>query len=236
MLKIDQLSFTFHSTAILQDIVMEVNDRSIVCLLGNNGSGKSTVLNAISGGIDCTGVIEWNHENIRGLMPKEIARRGIIHVLQGRRICPSLTVEENLEIGSAAWRGFCGLRSIRQDYERVYGFFPTLYAHRKQTAWSLSEGEQQILAIGRALMGRPKLLILDEPSHGLAPKAIDSMFEQLVKMNDEGMAILIAEQNARLSLEISDYAYVLQRGRVIMESAARELKHDERIIYAYLHN
>ena len=138
MLKIDRLSIRFHSTFVLQDITIEVNDRSIVCLLGNNGSGKSSVLNAISGGIDFSGIIEWDHENISGLGPREIAQRGIIHVLQGRRICPSLTVEENLEIGTAAWRGFCGLRSIRSDYERVYSCFPILYTRRRQMAWSLS--------------------------------------------------------------------------------------------------
>ena len=132
---------------------------------------------------------------------------------------------------------FLVLYILPVSYTHLDVYKRQLYTRRRQMAWSLSEGEQQILAIGRALMGRPKLLILDEPSHGLAPKMIETMFCQLTKLNnEEGISMLIAEQNARLSLEVADYAYVLQRGKLLMENAARELKHDKRIIYAYLHN
>jgi len=234
MLSIKKLHVYYGSVEALKGIDIEVRQQTIVCLIGSNGAGKSSLLKAISGMAQHTGVVEWNGENIAGYSPIQIAKRGIMHIPEGRHVFPGLTVEENLEVGTINWRGFFGKRQDAQDLESVYNMFPRLAERRKQLSWSLSGGEQQMLAIGRALMGRPKILLLDEPSMGLAPMVIEELFEKISAINNSGIPILMVEQNARMALEISDYAYVINQGGIDIEGPAKELMHDERVISAYL--
>ena len=164
----------------------------------------------------------------------KIAKLGIAHVPEGRHVFPGMSVEQNLETGTIRWHGYFGRASMKEDYERVYDLFPRLAERRKQGAWSLSGGEQQMLAIGRGLMARPKYLLLDEPSMGLAPLVIADMFERIVEVSKTGVPILLVEQNAKMALSVSDYAYVLEQGKVTIEGAAAALKSDPRIAAAYL--
>ena len=234
MLKVRNLCAFYGPIQALYDIDLEVREGTIVCLIGANGAGKSSLLKSISGMIKHTGLIEWMEENIAGYNSVQIAKRGIMHVPEGRHVFPGLTVEENLEAGTVNWRGFLGRGSYEHELTYVYDLFPRLKERRSQLSWSLSGGEQQMLAIGRALMGRPKILLLDEPSMGLAPQIIEELFEKIVAINNDGTPVLMVEQNANLALEISDYAYVLKQGHVDISGPCRELQHDDRVISAYL--
>lgn len=233
MLKVKNLHAYYGSIEALRGIDLEVSDKSIVCLIGSNGAGKTTLLKSISGMVQHTGRIEWDSENIRNYSSVQIARRGVLHVPEGRHVFPGLTVQENLEVGCINWRGFFGKKRGDQELEYVFNMFPRLGERRNQLSWSLSGGEQQMLAIGRALMGRPKILLLDEPSMGLAPLVIEELFEKIVEINNQGMPILMVEQNARIALEVSDYAYVISQGRIELSGPAKELIHDDRVINAY---
>ena len=204
MLKVKDLHAYYGSIEALRGIDLEVSDKSIVCLIGSNGAGKTTLLKSISGMVQHTGRIEWDSENIRNYSSVQIARRG-----------------------------FFGKKRDDQELEYVFNMFPRLGERRNQLSWSLSGGEQQMLAIGRALMGRPKILLLDEPSMGLAPLVIEELFEKIVEINNQGMPILMVEQNARIALEVSDYAYVISQGRIELSGPAKELIHDDRVINAY---
>lgn len=234
MLSIQKLYANYGPIEALHGIDLEVNEKSIVCLIGSNGAGKTTLLKSISGMTQRRGQIEWNGEDIIGYKSSYIARSGIMHVPEGRHVFPGLTVEENLEVGCVNCCGVFGRNKKNADFDYVYSMFPRLAERRKQLAWSLSGGEQQMLAIGRALMGKPKILLLDEPSMGLAPLVIEEMFEKIVEINNQGLPILMVEQNARMALSISDYAYVLVRGRIDMQGSAKKLLHDEKIINSYL--
>ncbi len=234
MLKIKNLHAFYGPIEALKGIDVEVNDKSIVCLIGSNGAGKTSLLKSISGMIHRTGLIEFNGENIAEAKPAHIAKSGILHVPEGRHVFPGLTVEENLEVGCINWCGFFGKRDNKDRFDYVYAMFPRLAERRNQLSWSLSGGEQQMLAIGRALMGRPKVLLLDEPSMGLAPMVIEELFEKIVEINNEGMPILMVEQNARMALSISDYAYVINQGSIEIEGTAKDLMYDEKVISAYL--
>lgn len=235
MLKMNDLHAYYGSIEALKGINLEVPDGEIRCIIGANGAGKSTTLKAISRMIKTTGSITWDGEELTDQSSAKIARKGIIHVPEGRHIFPGLTVYQNLEVGTVPWHGFFGRQSYAEDAKKVFSIFPRLAERRDQKGWSLSGGEQQMLAIGRAMMARPKLLLLDEPSMGLAPLVVEELFRQIVAINKEqGVSILLIEQNAKLALRVSDYAYILEHGQINIEGSASELKHDTRVLEAYL--
>ncbi len=233
MLKITDLHAYYGVIEALKGLNIEVNN-GITCLIGSNGAGKSTLLKSISGVVSTKGSIKMDDTELVGMSTVKIAKLGIAHVPEGRHVFPGMSVEQNLETGTIRWHGYFGRASMKEDYERVYDLFPRLAERRKQGAWSLSGGEQQMLAIGRGLMARPKYLLLDEPSMGLAPLVIADMFERIVEVSKTGVPILLVEQNAKMALSVSDYAYVLEQGKVTIEGAAAALKSDSRIAAAYL--
>jgi branched-chain amino acid transport system ATP-binding protein len=221
----------------LNGISLEVPEGGIVALLGANGAGKSTTLKAVSGllaperGVVTKGTIELDGERIDRLSPSEIVRRGVSQVMEGRRVFEHLTVEENLVAGAHTRRR----ADVRADLDGIYGRFPDLVPHRKATAGYLSGGQQQMLAIGRALMARPRVLLLDEPSLGLAPGLVSKLFELIVELNEEqGMTILLVEQNAALALEIVEHAYVMETGRIVLEDTAERVRANEDVKEFYL--
>ncbi len=231
-LQIENLHVSYGSIAALKGIDLSVGKGKIVALLGSNGAGKTTTLKTISGLIQPqSGSISVSGESIVGLNPAKINRLGVVQSPEGRQIFPEITVEENLRIGGFTLKTRAKLKS---NFERVYGYFPVLKERKKQVAGTLSGGEQQMLAIARALMASPEILLLDEPSLGLAPLIVQDIFRILKEINQEGMTILIVEQNALQTLKISDYGYVLEVGNVSMEGAADELIKDKRLIEAYL--
>ncbi len=223
----------------LRGVSLSVAEGSIVALLGANGAGKTTTLKAISNllsasrGAVTRGTITWRGESILGLDPAHLVRRGIVQVLEGRHCFPQLTVEENLLAGGFVRRP--SRRDIRADVERVYAWFPRLKDRRKSRAGLLSGGEQQMVAIGRALMTRPVLALLDEPSMGLAPMIVEEIFEILRGLNrDEGVTFLVAEQNANVVLQYADYGFVLENGRVATAGPAAELAASSDFLDFYL--
>jgi branched-chain amino acid transport system ATP-binding protein len=233
MLEIKNLHAYYGQIEALKGIDITVQDKGIVCLIGSNGAGKTTLLNAISGMIAKEGSISWNNEDITKLKPLHIAKRGILHVPEGRHVFPGLTVMENLEVGCVSWRGFFGKKDDAKEFEYVFSLFPRLKERSNQLAWSLSGGEQQMLAIGRALMGRPKILLLDEPSMGLAPLVIEELFQKIIEINKTGVPILMVEQNARSALETSEYAYIMNQGRIELSGLSKDLIKDERVASTY---
>ena len=204
----------------------------MVCLIGANGAGKSTVLRAISGlKKPSSGEILFKGRSVLGSPPHRLVEEGIVQCPEGRGIFPNLTVEENLDLGAYTR---ADKASIRKDLDHVFTLFPRLQERRTQLGGTLSGGEQQMLAIGRALLARPQLLLLDEPSLGLAPQVIELIFETIQTINREGATVLLVEQNAQLALEISDRAYVLEAGKVLLQGPARELLNDPKVKEAYL--
>ena len=235
MLKITNLRAYYGSIEALKGIHVDIAGGAITCLIGSNGAGKTTLLKSISGMIRRTGSIVFDErDELINESPTGIARRAIVHVPEGRHIFPGLSVEENLEVGTISWHGFFGRKPYDADMRSVFDLFPRLEERRKQLGWSLSGGEQQMLAIGRALMARPKLLMLDEPSMGLAPVIVSDLFRKIVEINKLGIPILLVEQNARLALEISNYAYVIDQGKVTISGPAKDLRADPRVHEAYL--
>ena len=234
VLEITGLRTYYGTIEALKSIDLVVSEGEIVCLIGSNGAGKTSLLKSVSNMVKCTGSICYNGEEVLGKSPRELAARGIIHVPEGRQIFPGLTVMENLEIGTVAWGGVFGKGSFKKDLDMVYELFPRLAERRKQLGWSLSGGEQQMLAIGRGMMARPKLLMLDEPSMGLAPLIIDELFNKIIEINKMGVPLLLVEQNARLALEVSHNAYVLEQGSIVVKGLSEELRHDPAILKAYL--
>ncbi len=224
---------------VLRGLSLEVGDGQIVAILGANGAGKTTTLKAISGllhaeeGKVSRGSIEFEAERVDRLPPNEIVQRGIVQVLEGRRLFEHLTVEENLLVGSLSRRDTG--TTVNQDLEQIYRYFPQLKELRKQTSGYLSGGEQQMLVIGRGLMTHPRLLMLDEPSIGLAPLLVQEIFEVISQINKEsGLPILLVEQNARLALDVADYAYVMETGRVVLDGPTEQLAQNEDIKEFYL--
>jgi branched-chain amino acid transport system ATP-binding protein len=214
----------------LKGVTLKVRDGQIVALLGANGAGKSTTLRAISGLLRTSaGSIAIDGDRLDRLAPEEIVRRGVVHVPEGRRIFAGLSVLENLRMGA-----YCRDGSIGDDLARVYSYFPILGRRSKQTGGSLSGGEQQMLAIARALMGRPRILLLDEPSLGLAPKLVAEIFKIIHSINSDGVTVLLVEQNAYQALSIAHYSYVLRVGRVVLEGTAEELKDRNDVVRSYL--
>ena len=235
MLKTQDLHAYYGPIEALKGIDITVKEGQIACLIGSNGAGKTTLLNAISGMIKTTGSISWAHRELTKMSCTQIAKFGIMHVPSGRHVFPGLTVRENLEVGTINWRGPFGAPKFKEDLETVYALFPRLKERETQLAWSMSGGEQQMLAVGRALMGRPKILLLDEPSMGLAPVVVAELFEKIVDINRKlGMTILLVEQNSKIALKNSDYAYVIEEGKITMEGESIALRDDPRIRQAYL--
>lgn len=231
MLKLKEVAVSYGPVAALRDVSLEVPEGQVVAVLGANGAGKTTLLRTISGLLKpAKGQLEFAGHGLKKLTPDRIVQLGIMQVPEGRQLFPELTVKENLWMGSYSRRD--GL--IRQDWERVLNYFPVLRERLSQPAGTLSGGEQQMLAIGRALMARPKLLLLDEPSLGLAPVVVQQLFKFLQQLNSEGLTILLAEQNAHMALSIAHHAYVLETGRVALEGPAGELRRNPRVQKLYL--
>jgi branched-chain amino acid transport system ATP-binding protein len=235
MLRIRNLVASYGHNEVLHNVNMEVGDKEIVALIGSNGAGKTTVLNSISGHIRITGEVEYDGINILGKKPHTIASMGLLQVPEGRHVFPGLTVEQNLAVGTVVYTGIRLTKgNIAEDIEMVYAVFPRLKERHNQPAWSLSGGEQQMLAIGRAMMGRPKLLMLDEPSMGLAPLIIEGVFEKIVEINKAGTPVLLVEQNASLALQVSNRAYILEQGNITLSGNSKDLAKDEKVREAYL--
>ncbi len=233
MLEINELVVSYGSIAALHGVSIKVEEGTIVTLVGANGAGKSTTLRAISGIVGVkSGGIRFEGEEIANLPPHRIVARGLAQAPEGRMVFSNLTVMENLQMGAYLRKDKAG---IAKDLEYVFGIFPRLKERVGQTAGTLSGGEQQMLAIGRALMSKPKLLMLDEPSLGIAPLLVKTIFEKIVEINRElGLTILLVEQNANLALEVSHYGYVLETGRIILEDKSAALRENAEVQAAYL--
>jgi branched-chain amino acid transport system ATP-binding protein len=232
LLEARELNAFYGSIQVLFALGLEVEDGGITTLLGANGAGKTTTLRSLSGMCHTGGEIRFDGKSIGGRATEDIVRLGIAHVPQGRGTFTRQTVEENLQIGAMTrW----GRAEIAADIERVYGYFPRLKERRTQQAGTLSGGEQQMLAVGRAMMLRPRLMLLDEPSFGLAPLIVEELFGILRTLNkNEKVSMLLVEQNAALALDLADHAYLIETGRLVMEGPARQLRDDENIRKAYL--
>ena len=232
MLRVERVEAGYGSVSCLNDVSLEVREREIVALLGANGAGKTTTLMTISGLVPIrAGVVTFHGQSLTGVEPAQIVARGISHVPEGRRMLPRLTVRENLELGAYLRHG---RQQIQQDFERVLSLFPILAERSRQLAGTLSGGEQQMLAIARGLMARPTLLLLDEPSLGLAPKLVITIFETIKQINREGITILLVEQNAYLALQVAHRGYVLETGRIVLADTASALAQNPRVKAAYL--
>ena len=232
MLSIKGLHVFYGGIHALRGIDLDVADGQIISLIGANGAGKSTTLKSIMGLVPKTeGTIIWNGTDITNIHTKEVVKQGIVLCPEGRRVFPDLTVEENLRIGAYLRNDKDG---IQRDKDWVYDLFPRMKEREWQLAGTLSGGEQQMLAVGRALMSKPKLLMLDEPSLGLAPLVIKDIFAIIKEIKEAGVNVLLIEQNAKAALEISDYAYVMETGTITMSGAGKELLNDERVKKAYL--
>jgi branched-chain amino acid transport system ATP-binding protein len=232
VLEIRGVSAGYGRVTVLQQISLTVGEKSVAVLLGANGAGKTTTLRAISGMIKYSGQILLDGKDLKGLAPDQVARLGVAHGLQGRGTFTDLTVEDNLAVGAYRRRD---KPEIASDIEKMYALFPPLRERRKQKAGSLSGGEQQMLAVGRALMLKPRVMLLDEPSLGLAPVIIDDLYEALHRVNQSlGTAMLIVEQNANLALEIADEAYVLETGSMVLSGAAHDVAKNDGVRAAYL--
>jgi branched-chain amino acid transport system ATP-binding protein len=232
LLEARELCAFYGPTQVLFALGLEVDDGGITTLLGANGAGKTTTLRSLSGMCRISGEIRFEGKSISGRATEDIVRLGIAHVPQGRGTFSRQTVEENLQIGAMTRSGRA---AIAADIERVYGYFPRLKERRTQQAGTLSGGEQQMLAVGRAMMLRPRLMLLDEPSFGLAPLIVEELFGILRTLNQsEKVSMLLVEQNASLALDLADHAYLIETGRLVMEGPARKLRDDENIRRAYL--
>jgi branched-chain amino acid transport system ATP-binding protein len=232
MLKIDDLSVHYGGIHALQGIDLEVPDGKIVTLIGANGAGKSTTLKTIVGLVKASGgSVSWNGERLTGQATKDIVSKGVVLVPEGRRVFPNLTVDENLSLGAYASSDKAAIAANRK---RVFGFFPRLEERQKQKAGTLSGGEQQMLAVGRAFMTQPRLLMMDEPSLGLAPLVVKMIFDIVREINKAGTTVLLVEQNAKAALEIADYGYVLETGRIKLQGPGKELLANDGVRKAYL--
>jgi branched-chain amino acid transport system ATP-binding protein len=232
MLKIAGLNFSYDDFKVLWDLNLEVNEGEIVTVVGSNGAGKSTMLKNISRLVKpSSGSIIFSGVDLTGLESHEVAAQGVIQVPEGRRIFPEMTVLENLRMGSY-------LKSLRQDREaklkRVFSLFPRLKERQKQLGGTMSGGEQQMLAIARGLMAEPRLLLLDEPSLGLSPLLVDSIFKTIAEVNRQGVTILLVEQNVYQALHVSNRAYVLENGRIVMTGTGKDLLSDQHVKKAFL--
>lgn len=231
MLKLTDVHVYYRKVHALKGISLKVNEGDIITLLGANGSGKSTTLKAISRLVNIQdGGYELNNKCVKKQSPNYIVRNRIIHCPENRRVFPELTVEENLRVGSYVRRD----KHVKRDLERVLAYFPRLGERMVQYAGTLSGGEQQMLAMGRAMMGNPKLLLLDEPSLGLAPTIVREIFDIIKQINKEGISILLVEQNTHLALGVANYGYILKNGHIQLEGLTEELKKNSEVQQLYL--
>ncbi|MEA2134967.1 MAG: branched-chain amino acid transport system ATP-binding protein [Solirubrobacteraceae bacterium] len=230
LLEVEGLEAGYGPVTVVRDLSFSVDEGKVVTILGANGAGKTTTLRALSGVARARGRIDFAGEQLTGRSPEWIVRRGIAHVPEGRGNFATLTVEENLRLGAYVRKD----DKVREDIARCFGYFPRLEERRTQAAGSLSGGEQQMLAIARGLMLRPRLMLLDEPSHGLSPLITREVFKILREIVDEGTTLLIVEQNANLVLEFADHAYVLETGRLVLDGSAEEIGADEGVRRSYL--
>jgi branched-chain amino acid transport system ATP-binding protein len=227
MLKIEDINVYYGIIHALKGVSLEINEGEIVTLIGANGAGKSTLLKTISGLLKPkNGDILFQGQSISGKVAQSIVKQGLSHVPEGRRVFANMSVEENLELGAYLRKDKQG---IKEDFEKVYNLFPRLLERRKQLSGTLSGGEQQMLAMGRALMARPKLLLLDEPSMGLAPLLVKTIFRIIEEINKSGTTILLVEQNANMALSIADRAYVIETGKIVLSGSSDELNQSDQI-------
>jgi branched-chain amino acid transport system ATP-binding protein len=232
LVEVEGLRAAYGQVRVLEGIDFSIEQGRRVAMLGPNGAGKTTVLRSLSGMVRTSGRVEFDGRSLAGKATADIARWGVAHVPEGRGTFPSLTVDENLRLGAYVRRDG---GEVRQDVDRCYGWFPRLEERRRQQAGNLSGGEQQMLAVARALMLRPRLLMLDEPSLGLAPIVTGELFRVLREICDEqGMTVLLVEQNANLALDFADHAYVLESGRLALEGEADQIKGDDGVRRSYL--
>ncbi|MBT3368164.1 MAG: ABC transporter ATP-binding protein [Nitrospina sp.] len=235
MLELNNITTGYGKLRVLKDVSIKVDTGEIVSVVGANGAGKTTLMRAISGIIPIwKGNKIFQGEDLTKFGPMKITREGIIQIPEGRLIIKELSVEDNLLLGAFSHYFKSKKADLKRELGNVYDFFPRLKNRKKQKAGTLSGGEQQMLAIGRGLMGRPKLLMLDEPSLGLAPIIVNTMFDVIRKLHGEGLPILLVEQNVRAAMEISNRGYILETGSVVMEGESRELLNDEKVVRAYM--
>ncbi|OUQ43578.1 ABC transporter ATP-binding protein [Gemmiger sp. An120] len=231
MLKVDNINVYYGNIHAIKDVSFEVNEGEIVTLIGANGAGKSTILKTISGLLRTkTGDVILKGESIKSVAPHKIVAKGLAHVPEGRRVFLAMSVEENLEMGAYTQPA----SSVAPNMQEVFQWFPRLKERRRQMAGTLSGGEQQMLAMGRAMMSGAKVLLLDEPSMGLSPLLVKEIFEIITELNKRGMTILLVEQNAQMALSVAQRAYVLETGRIIMQGSAAELLNNDSVRKAYL--
>jgi branched-chain amino acid transport system ATP-binding protein len=232
MLRLEGVSAGYGRAPVLSGVSVEVRQGDLVCLVGANGAGKTTTLKTISGLLrPSAGRILFDGREIQGWKPQEILRAGIAHCPEGRRVFPHLTVQENLEMGAYVRED---AKAVAADLDRVLAHFPVLAERRRQAAGTLSGGEQQMLAIGRALMARPRLIMFDEPSLGLAPTVVETTFKAIAEIQRDGTTVFMVEQNAYMALRMATRAYVMETGRITLEGPARALLDDEHVKRAYL--
>ena len=232
ILRIRDLSAGYGLVQVLQSVSLDVRTAEFLALVGGNGAGKTTLLRTLSGLLPVqSGTIEWNGRPVGGLTPDAIFRLGIVQVPEGRQLFPRMSVQDNLLMG--AYRRD-DKAEVRADLDKVYGLFPRMAERRRQLAGSMSGGEQQMCAMARALMARPRLLLVDEMSLGLAPIIVDQLMENLIEIRDQGVTILLVEQDIHLALAAADRAYVLETGRIVREGPARDLIEDPELKRAYL--
>ncbi len=234
MLRVEKLSTFYGNIQALRDVTVRARRGKITTIIGANGAGKSTLLRTVTGLNKARhGLVIYEDRDITNSKTSRIVHSGISLVPQGRQVFSDMTVYENLALGAYV-RRFSDRSDVNEDLEMVYDLFPVLKERKKQVAGTLSGGEQQMLAVGRALMSRPKLLLLDEPSMGLAPRVIRSIFETLFKLHEQGLTILLIEQDAKIALETADYGYVMKTGKVALEGEAAELLENEEVRNIYL--
>lgn len=232
MLEVKNLSVSYGAIEAVKDISFTVNDGEIVSLIGANGAGKTTTLHTITGLVPAkSGSVMYNGVDLLKTHNNKIVTLGMAHIPEGRHVFTRMSVEENLEMGAFSLKN---QSDLKKDLDMVYGLFPRLKERRNQKAGTLSGGEQQMLAMGRALMSHPKTILMDEPSMGLSPKLVKEIFSTIRKLHEQGITILLVEQNAKMALSIADRAYVLETGRITMEGDAKELLNNEQVRKAYL--
>ncbi|MCY4470854.1 MAG: ABC transporter ATP-binding protein [Thiotrichales bacterium] len=231
LLRVENLSAAYGALRVLHDVSLEIDEGELVSLIGPNGAGKTTILRAISRLAATEGSIRFDDREITTRSPQEVVALGVVQCAEGRKLFPDMTVGDNLDLGAY-------LRSdregIRADLERVYGLFPVLESRRGQRAGTMSGGEQQMLAIGRALMSRPRILLLDEPSFGISPILVERIFAVIMQLNREGLTALVVEQNAAVALEVSARTYVLESGRIVLSGPSRDVAENRAVRETYL--
>ncbi|WP_305825503.1 ABC transporter ATP-binding protein [Massilia brevitalea] len=233
MLKLDKVNLSYGSFRALHDVTLHADEGELVVLLGSNGAGKSSIFLTMSGlNKASSGSIHFGSQNLVGRKPSQIVADGLIHCPEGRKLFPGMSVLKNLTLGAYVHRG--DSKGTQRTLDEVFALFPILHEKKDMPAGSLSGGQQQMVAIGRALMGRPKALLLDEPSLGLAPLVVKQMFEVIARINKAGTTVLLAEQNAYAALNIASRAYVIEQGRIVLEGGREELLNNEQVRRAYI--